>query len=302
MTPQELGLTDVHEGDFLTKKLGVTYAEPEDNTRKASSKDIIEKQVVIRLARWCKQHKLLSKYNWAVDIKTYLLRKELVGKIKRDNKEWPNWVVKTDEERCQNLPELFPGDGTWWVATEKIDGSSTTFTMRQDKPRKRKAIVCSRNVVFNPKLDVNDYVEMYNKYNFEKVLNFILDSERNCEYVTIQGEMYGPGVQKRTYGVSEKHLAIFNIIIKQEGMIERRLNPVEMTSVVNTLNQELGLELECVPVVDTHFLIPETCEELLLIADGTSKLDGAIREGLVFRDYKGQRSFKAVSNQYLLTK
>ena len=71
---------------------------------------------------------------------------------------------------------------------------------------------------------------------------------------------------------------------------------------VTGVNQELGREWECVPIIDTHFVIPETCEELLLIADGTSKLDGAIREGLVFRDYKGQRSFKAVSNQYLLTK
>ena len=27
--------------------------------------------------------------------------------------------VKTDEERCQNLPHLFPGDDTEWIVTEK---------------------------------------------------------------------------------------------------------------------------------------------------------------------------------------
>ena len=46
---------------------------------------------------------------------------------------WPSWVVKTDEERVQNLPQLFPPDDTEWFVTEQIDGTSTTFTMKKIK-------------------------------------------------------------------------------------------------------------------------------------------------------------------------
>ena len=52
------------------------------------------------------------------------------GKKKDKRNAWPAWVVKTDEERCQNMPWLFPGNDEEWIATEKVDGTSTTFTMR----------------------------------------------------------------------------------------------------------------------------------------------------------------------------
>ena len=40
---------------------------------------------------------------------------------KRDTRTWPDWVIKTDEERAQNLPQYFPGDAEKWIVTEKID-------------------------------------------------------------------------------------------------------------------------------------------------------------------------------------
>ena len=58
--------------------------------------------------------------------------------------------------------------------------------------------------------------------------------------------------------------------------------------------------IPCVPIVDEHFKIPTTCDELLNIATGKSVLDGGMREGLVFRSEDGVRSFKAVSNEFLL--
>ena len=58
--------------------------------------------------------------------------------------------------------------------------------------------------------------------------------------------------------------------------------------------------IPCVPIVDEHFKIPATCDELLEIATGESVLDGRMREGLVFRSKDGARSFKAVSNEFLL--
>ena len=55
-----------------------------------------------------------------------------------------------------------------------------------------------------------------------------------------------------------------------------------------------------VPLVDDAFKIPETCDELLKIAEGNSVIDGKMREGIVIRSKDGQRSFKAVSNNFLL--
>ena len=55
-----------------------------------------------------------------------------------------------------------------------------------------------------------------------------------------------------------------------------------------------------VPIISPKFTLPATCEELLNIATGTSAIDGGPREGLVFRSEDGVRSFKAVSNEFLL--
>jgi hypothetical protein len=57
--------------------------------------------------------------------------------------------------------------------------------------------------------------------------------------------------------------------------------------------------IPCVPIVDEHFVLPDTVDELLAIATNSSAIDGGMREGLVFRSYDGVQSFKAVSNEFL---
>ena len=85
----------------------------------------------------------------------------------------------------------------------------------------------------------------------------------------------------------------FNLIFG-EGSEVKRLNPEDMKAFLDMYN------IPSVPIVDRHFKIPETCDELLQIASGKSACDGGMREGLVFRSYDGKRSFKAVSNEFLL--
>ena len=214
-------------------------------------------------------------------------------------KQFPYWVVKTDEERIENLPHLFPGDNTEWIATEKIDGTSTTFTLRKFK-KKREFYVCSRNVVFDSDkqkcyYDTNVYTEMADKYDLEYKMNKMLDNllNKNVEFITIQGETYGGNIQKRNYG-HEHRLAIFNVIFGYNDGIVKRLNPIEM-------KHEMDIyELPTVPIVDEHYKIPATIEEMKAISGGVSKIDGGMREGLVFRTYDGVRSFKSVDNDYLV--
>ena len=118
------------EGDFLTKELEVTYAEAEDNKRKANSADKYKKMAQRRpnifKKKWAQW---MMRRNWGKKIMFFFF-----GKKKDKKNEWPTWVVKTDEERIQNLVYMIPTfQNEKWIPTEKIDGTSTTFTMKRGK-------------------------------------------------------------------------------------------------------------------------------------------------------------------------
>ena len=135
---------------------------------------------------------------------------------------------------------------------------------------------------------------MAQKYNAKGVLEQLLARNEKIDFVTIQGETYGEGIQKRTYGIKGHDFKAFNLIFGLRDGTVMRLDPREMKCVLDKLG------VPTVDIVDSNFKIPETCEELLEIATGPSMIDGGMREGLVFRDRNGEKSFKAVSNEFLL--
>lgn len=307
MTPAELGLKDVKEGDFLTDKIGVTYYEAEDNIRKADNKKLAELKADKFMEKWIKEHKFLAKITFIREWRRKRFLKKYFAKQKKTG-DWPFWVTKTDEERCQNLPTLFINNHKQYWVTEKIDGTSTTFTMAQAPKKKRHAIICSRNVVFNTPekekqnyykdTDGNVYVEMFEKYDINKVLNYILDEHPDYEFITIQGETYGGAIQKRKY-CEDHRFAIFNYIYKKKGEAPVRFNPAQMYDKIKTINFNLGTNLKTVPIIGQMTLEGYDCDTLLKDAEGLSKIDNLPREGLVFRDIEGKESFKAVSNSFL---
>lgn len=302
--PEELGLKNVKEGDFLTEKLGVTYYDPEDNKRKSniSGKNMSMRARHPKMAK-TKIFKWLWKREWGKKLLFFFL-----GRKKDKPNDWPSWVVKTDEERCQNCFEAMKALNRSWIVTEKIDGSSTTFTMKQAPEKKRELIVCSRNVVFNAPekedknfykdTDGNIYLEMAEKYEMKELLNCILNCHRDWEFITIQGETFGGSIQKRKYGNDHK-LAVFNVIYKENGKAPVRMNPYEMQDFIKWFNEEGHFHVKCVPVIN-EIALPETCEELLAMAGGESYIDGGMREGIVLRTSDGVHSFKAVDNEFLL--
>lgn len=285
-----------HEGDFLTQELGVTYADPDDNARKAKSADKYKKMAQRHGKLFSKPiFKWLMRRTWGKKLLFIFF-----GKAK-DKRVWPAWVVKTDEERVQNMPWIL-ADKTPWYATEKIDGTSTTFTMK-GFGRKREFYVCSRNVCFDTPekmakgafYDTNVYQEMAIKYDIENVLADILNAHKDeLDFVTLQGETYGDGIQKRDYSLKEHDFMAFNLIYGYKDGHTERFNPSAMTSILKNYN------VPCVPIVDELFVMPDTVEELLEIATDKSKVDGGMREGLVFRSADGTKSFKAVSNEFLM--
>ncbi len=281
------GVDIEHEG--VTEVISVTYAVEEDNKRKAASIDKYKKMAQRRpnifkkpWAKWMMRHEWGRKIMFA-----------LFGKKKDKKNGWPSWVSKTDEERVQNMTWILE-DKSEWIATEKIDGTSTTATYRRTGRKKHEFYICSRNVVFDKPdkgcyYETNVYTEMAEKYHFEDVLAALVE-KYNLEWATLQGETYGIGIQKREYGLKEHDFVGFNLIFSDRG----RLNSVEAKEIL------AEYDIPWVPIVDEHFVLPDTVEELLAIATDKSVIDGGMREGLVFRSQDGTRSFKAVSNEFLL--
>ena len=280
------------ESRFLTKKLGVTYADDEDNSRKAPSVDKYKKMEM--------RHRKLFKNPVIHWFMRYKLGRKIMffffGKKKDKKNGWPSWVSKTDEERIQNMPWILENSEDW-IATEKIDGTSTTFTMKRGKFGRKSFYVCSRNVCFGEEnkpcyYDTNVYWEMAKKYDIYNVLNTMLDIFPNEEWITIQGETYGEGVQNRNYSLSTHDFATFNLIFSSRG----RIGTLEMNRILSKYY------IPCVPVLECNMKINQfkNVDEILAYAEGKSMIDGLPREGIVFRTMDGQKSFKAVSNSFLL--
>lgn len=280
------------ESRFLTKKLGVTYADDEDNSRKAPSVDKYKKMEM--------RHRKLFKNPVVHWFMRYKFGRKVMffffGKKKDKKNGWPSWVSKTDEERIQNMPWILENSEDW-IATEKIDGTSTTFTMKRGKFGRKSFYVCSRNVCFDSVdkpcyYDSNVYWEMAKKYDIYNVLSTMLDIFPKEEWITIQGETYGEGVQNRNYSLSTHDFAAFNLIFSSRG----RIGTLEMNRILSKYY------IPCVPVLECSMKINQfkNVDEILTRAEGKSMIDGLPREGIVFRTMDGQKSFKAVSNSFLL--
>ena len=224
-----------------------------------------------------------------------LTRIVFFGKKKDKKGGWPEWVAKTDEERIECIPYRLTNKDPW-IATEKIDGTSTTFTMKRGKRGKNDFYICSRNVVFDKPdkkcfYETNVYTEMAQKYNVENVLASILADNPDLEWVTLQGETYGAGIQKRDYGLTEHRFMGFNFITSKEG----RWNSVRAAKFIENYN------IPWVPILDENYVLPDTIEELRAFSHSEgSRIDGEIKEGIVFRSQDGSMSFKCVDPDFLM--
>lgn len=295
----ELGIPDKTDGGVidvgidLTEKLHITYAEVEDNKRKAAPNPNAKYQSMAA------RHQKIFRQKWA----RWLMRREwgrklmfaIFGRKKDKPNAWPSHIAsKTDVERIQN--EIWRlTDKRPYVATEKVDGSSFTAAAERDKWGKIKYYICSRNVVFtNDKdqcfYDTNVYKEAFAKYGLEKILKDILN-DYNLPNVAIQAEIFGTGIQKRDYSMDHHEIRVFHIV--------SNCVKYPMDKVVEICDK---YGLPHVPVLDWDFVMPDTIEELTEYVEGTpSMIDGKEREGIVFYDKETGREYvKLVSPAFLM--
>ena len=205
---------------------------------------------------------------------------ELAGKVKG---LFPSFLRKTDEERVQNLTseyeEYRTSDHKFYV-TEKLDGSSATFYLRNGEFG-----VCSRNLELL-ETEGNTFWKVARELDLENKMDSLGFN------VCLQGELIGEGIQGNPYKIKGQTVRFFNgfNITTQENI--PFLDFVELT-------QNLGLKT--VPILDFDFKLPHFVDDMLEFADNKSELNSNFdREGVVVRSYDRTISFKSISNKFLL--
>lgn len=248
-------LSDKQIGDDVTKELRITYASEKVAKRKANKVDTNAKyqSMVARHKKVFSKPIIRKMMRYSIGRKILFM---IFGK-KRDNpKDFPSWIVKTDEDRIENCP-LWLESTNEWIQTEKIDGTSCTYAVDRKKGKNKfDFIVCSRNVRQADRdqkchHDSNIYWELADKYNIEKVLTDYAIANK-YDRVVLQGEGTG-NVQGNPYKFKENRLFVFNLVA--EGI---RKGTQEMAKFCDDNN------LEHVPIINEHYKTPDTMEEIKL--------------------------------------
>ena len=292
-TPVDTDVTDV---------LHVTYYVKEDNVRKEND------PAMSRFNTYKAKHrkfynnrfiKFLMKFKWFRTLQKRLHGGKPVRKLSFPSQ----YVSKTDEERCQNMPWVLANKDPM-IVTEKIDGTSTTVLVERLPHRKFRTYICSRNVCYGDgtgkagKRRVYDdqnniYVENANRYHMPERLTQYLKDHPDIKWACIQGESYGLGWQGNPLKCEGHEFAAFNFKDSKNG----RWGSLEGKKLL----ADWGIPW--VPIIHTNYILPDTVDELITAATGKSALnDKVLREGWVIRSQDGQLSFKAVSTEYLLKK
>ncbi len=211
----------------------------------------------------------------------------LAGKVKG---AFPGYLPKTDETRVQVLQEVLDEfRGTLCQVTEKLDGSSATFYVREGELG-----VCSRNLELLETPE-NSLWRVARAMDLEAKLRS-LDAD-----LALQGEIIGEGIQGNKYKLRGQTVYFFNAY---DIGASRFLGAVELSALLAKLG------LPSVPILDEGYSLTSDIQELVRMSAGASQLNTALpREGVVIRPIAerhtgtlglGRVSFKAINPEFLL--
>ena len=264
--------------DDVTEIIGITKYEPDEDN--GANKKVITNK------KWVKKYIPDVVLSFMFSHFPKLSKKLFTNTVIK--KGFPDFINKTDEERIQNLKNLINEvAGMKFVGTEKIDGSSETIYLKDNK-----FYVCSRN----NQLDENGgkYWQVIKEQDIESKIRKYFKN-RN---IALQGELCGEGIQGNKYKIKGIDIYIFDIfdIDKQEYY-----NQYE----VERITKEIGLK--SVPIIYRDFVLSNNINEILKLAEGKSVVNNSNieREGIVWRlavpeNNKVRISFKSISNKFLL--
>lgn len=212
---------------------------------------------------------------------------------------FPFYIPKTDEIRIQNFTEeeFESLKKEVYVVTEKLEGTSCTMFFKDGDFG-----VCSRNLELK-ETDSNTYWKVAKQLDIENKVRNAQNSENSLDQgdyflskhknFALQMEIIGEGIQDNIYKLKGQEAYVYNgyDIDTQEYL---------STSTLKYICTFLGLKE--VPIVDVFKSIENvSMEELINYADGKSQINPNVnREGVVFKTFKRVKSFKVISNLYLL--
>ena len=234
---------------------------------------------------------------------------------------------KTDEPRVQNVGRLLKEKlhGLPFRATLKIDGTSVTYGLSQNKPHD--LVISSRNLLVSDPDSV--YAQVAQKHKIHQKLLRMNKLEESTDATTkeqqqhqqqpdtypryvIQGEIYGPSIHKNLLNVKQFCFAAFSVwdsiqsqylqVDKQDKLLtEQDIPQAPVATYIDDIdNNEKPL------IGDAFDANNMTTKQLLHYARGNYPGTQNAREGFVLRSCVGvpraRISFKVINNEYLLKK
>jgi hypothetical protein len=226
-------------------------------------------------------HRFFGKYPWY---------RKLFFKPKKGG--FPKFIKKTDEDRIQLFPHICENEkDTIFISSEKIDGQSGTWFLIKNPKKwyqfgdKYTFGVCSRNLHLS-KPNNSSYWTIAKQYNIKDVLKQLIGDN---QYIVLQGEIIGTGIQKNKYNISGYDMYAFNLIYPY-----KTIDSVTASEIL----RDYGIKY--VPILDVNFKLKDTIPECVKCAKGKSTLSPILREGIVVRNYKKGISFKIINPDFLL--
>lgn len=262
------------EGDDVTEILGIKKYDPQVDIEQK----LIDQKLFYTNNRI---HKFFSRYPWY---------RKLFFKPKKSG--FPKFVKKTDEDRIQLFPHVCENEcDTVFHITEKLDGQSGTFFLIKNPKKwyqfgeKYTFGVCSRNL-YLPKEDKSSYWIIAKQYDIADVLKSLISDN---QFVALQGEIIGNGIQGNKYKIDGYDFYAFNLIYP-----DKQISTIEAEEIL----REYGIKY--VPILDVNFKLRSTIKDMVEFAKGKSTLLSTLREGIVVRNYEKGISFKVINPDYLL--
>jgi len=209
---------------------------------------------------------------------------------------FPSWIPRTDQPRGQGIvDEIFEDHkGETYEVTLKLDGSSCTIYVKDGDIG-----VCSRNL----DLKETEGNSFWKAARDQGIIDAMLAyNEKTGHSIALQSETLGEGIQGNQEGIKGQRLYLFDIFDIDN---QTYMKPGARMDILNEHLVPLGADLTHTPVLHPTMCVTDSfanLDELLAYADGPSMNPNVKREGLVFKSNDSEFSFKAISNDWLLSK
>ncbi len=258
------------EGQDVTEIIGVKKYDPQAEQERQLLDESKKNPI----------HKFFMRYDWYRKLSS-----------NSNKSKFPSFIRKTDEDRIQLFPYLPETQkDTVFTVTEKLDGQSGTYFLKRNKKRwfwqsGFEFGVCSRNLQLqNP--DNSSYWTIAKQCFIKDSLEILIGGE---DYVVLQGEIIGNGIQKNKYKIEGYEFFAFNLIYPSH-----QLESVEAKEILSYQG------IKFVPILDTNFKLFPTIAENVDYAKGKSQFNTTLREGIVIRNKEKNLSYKIINPEFLL--